>query len=212
MRAPLRQTLVGGEFGEVGGRDLGVWLWFAHQEDREGGGYGNNEEEFVVVGVGDDLGLGVDHGFEDGGAARGAWIEKMGHRAAGLQGAGEGGDVAGEDGVLGLGGVVQHGGGEGDADGAADVADEVDAVSYTHLHNGAWLVCLAALTLTAEFDTAGLGFECDVINLSGGSVTIGAGITVGNSATVLAAGGVARLRGLPGLSGGVVFWSGSSGG
>jgi len=88
--------------------------------------------------------------------------------------------------------------------GAAGGAEIIELTTDTALtrtaHNGAWLVCLAALTLTAEFDTAGLGFECDVINLSGGSVTIGAGITVGNSATVLAAGGVARLRGLPGLS------------
>ncbi len=75
-------------------------------------------------------------------------------------------------------------------------------------HDGAVLVCLAPLTLSANFATAGLGFECDIVNLSSGNVVMGSGITVGNGAPVLVPGGEARVRGLPGVAGGVVFWAG----
>jgi hypothetical protein len=75
-------------------------------------------------------------------------------------------------------------------------------------HNGAVLVCLAPLTLTAAIALCGIGFECEVVNLSTGNVVMGAGIMVGNGAPILVPGGSATLRGLPGLSGAIVFWPG----
>jgi len=78
------------------------------------------------------------------------------------------------------------------------------------VHNGRVLVCSQAVTLTPIFTNMGSGFECDVINLSAGDVTLAPGIITSSGATTLLPGQSASLRGLT-YSGGNVIYASISG-
>ena len=73
------------------------------------------------------------------------------------------------------------------------------------VHNGRLLVCSQPLSLSTVFTNMGSGFYCQVLNLSGGSVGLGAGIVTSNGATALAPGQYATLQGLTYSGGSVVF-------
>ncbi len=120
------RSLVHGGVGGWGGGGLAGAFGAAHQQQAGGGGDGGDEQEFIVVDIADDLRLGIDHLVEQGSAGRVAGGEHFGDGAAGLQGAGERGDVLGEDGVLDMGLAVEEGRGDGDPDRAADVADQAE--------------------------------------------------------------------------------------
>jgi len=59
-------------------------------------------------------------------------------------------------------------------------------------HNNALLICSQAVTITPT-GTMGSGFMCDVVNVSGSNVTLGAGITTSNAGNVLPTGESARI-------------------
>ncbi len=73
------------------------------------------------------------------------------------------------------------------------------------VHNNAILVCSAPVMLTPGFINMGSGFHCDVINLSGGSVTFAPGITTSTGNATLATGQAATLSGASYSGGNVVF-------
>jgi hypothetical protein len=76
-------------------------------------------------------------------------------------------------------------------------------------HNDAILVCSLPLTLSANFENMGSGFACEVLNLSGGAVTMGTGITVGSGVTSLPTQMAARLVAVTYSGGDLVFWAGT---
>jgi Fibronectin type III domain len=82
------------------------------------------------------------------------------------------------------------------------------------VHNGRVLVCSQPITLTPAPINMGSGFACDVINVSGGSITFAAGITTSSGAPTLASGQAASLRVATYSAGTIVFASmpGSGGG
>lgn len=59
-------------------------------------------------------------------------------------------------------------------------------------HNNALLVCSKPITLSPS-GTMGSGFACDVVNVSGSDVTLGAGFVTSNAGTVLPTGEHARI-------------------
>ena len=79
------------------------------------------------------------------------------------------------------------------------------------VHNGSVLICSQAVVLSPAFINMGSGFTCDVINLSGGVVTLGAGISSSTGSATLGPGQWAMLRGAS-YSGGNVIYAGISGG
>jgi hypothetical protein len=80
-----------------------------------------------------------------------------------------------------------------------------DTTLDSSVHNGHLLVCSAAITLTPAFQTMGSGFFCDVLNLSAGEITFGAGIIVSSGQTALGSNQFATLRGVTYSHGKVVF-------
>jgi hypothetical protein len=73
------------------------------------------------------------------------------------------------------------------------------------VHNGRILICSAPVVLTPAFINMGSGFVCDVVNLSGGAVTLGSGIVTSTGGSVLPAGQAARLTGATYSAGNVIF-------
>jgi hypothetical protein len=59
-------------------------------------------------------------------------------------------------------------------------------------HNNRLLICSQGITITPT-GTMGSGFVCDVVNVSGSNVTLGAGITTSNAGNVLPTGESARI-------------------
>lgn len=59
-------------------------------------------------------------------------------------------------------------------------------------HNNRLLICSQGITITPT-GTMGSGFVCDVVNVSGSNVTLGAGITTSNAGNVLPTGKSARI-------------------
>lgn len=80
------------------------------------------------------------------------------------------------------------------------------------VHNGAMLICSQALTLTPAPLNMGSGFNCDVINVSGSDITLGAGIVSSSGTTTLAAGQSAALRAFTYSGGTMVYAEVSSSG
>ena len=77
------------------------------------------------------------------------------------------------------------------------------------VHNGRILVCSQPVTLAPAFVNMGSGFACQVVNLSGGIVTLGAGITTSTGLPSLLPGQYAEIMGLT-YSGGNVIYAGVS--
>ena len=73
------------------------------------------------------------------------------------------------------------------------------------VHNGRTLICSSPLTLTPAFISMGSGFHCEVINLSGGSITFGSGITSSTGINLLPAGQYANLRAATYSAGNIIF-------
>lgn len=73
------------------------------------------------------------------------------------------------------------------------------------VHNGAVLVCSQAVTLSPAFINMGSGFSCDIINLSGGCVTLASGITTSTGSAILPPGQYAMIRGASYTGGSVVY-------
>jgi hypothetical protein len=73
------------------------------------------------------------------------------------------------------------------------------------VHNGRLLVCSASVTLTPAFINMGSGFICDVVNLSGGAVTLGTGIVTSTGSSTLPVGQAARLMAATYSAGNVIF-------
>ena len=74
-------------------------------------------------------------------------------------------------------------------------------------HNGRVLVCSQPVTLTPVFANMGSGFACSVINLSGASVTFGAGIVSSSGGSVLPAGEACTMQGVTYSGGSVIYAS-----
>ncbi|MGE4481999.1 collagen-like protein [Acidocella sp.] len=83
-----------------------------------------------------------------------------------------------------------------------------DTILDATVHNNRLLVASQPLTLTADFENMGSGFVCELINLSAGAVTMGAGIMSGSGGTVLPPGGETKLSGISYSGGSLVWWSG----
>jgi hypothetical protein len=79
------------------------------------------------------------------------------------------------------------------------------------IHNGAILVCSQPITLTPAFPNMGSGFTCSVVNVSGGNVTFGAGVTTSSGVQTLPTSQSAELRAFTCTNGNVVF-AGMAGG
>ena len=79
------------------------------------------------------------------------------------------------------------------------------------VHNGRVLICSTPITLTPAFISMGNGFHCDVINLSGGAVTLGTGIISSSGISFLPAGQYANLRAATYSVGNVIFATVSNG-
>lgn len=79
------------------------------------------------------------------------------------------------------------------------------------VHNGHILICSQPVTLSQAAPNMGSGFYCDVLNLSSGSVTFGAGITTSSGSSSLPSGQSAALR-VASYSGGTVVFATLSGG
>jgi hypothetical protein len=73
------------------------------------------------------------------------------------------------------------------------------------LHNGRVLICSQPITLSPAPLNMGNGFFCDVINLSGGNVILGAGITTSTGSSLLPTGQATALRGVSYSGGNIVF-------
>ncbi|MEJ0016737.1 MAG: fibronectin type III domain-containing protein [Acetobacteraceae bacterium] len=82
------------------------------------------------------------------------------------------------------------------------------------VHNGRILVCTQAVTLAPAPQNMGNGFHCDVLNLSGGTVTFASGIMTSSGSTSLPSGQAASMRVVTYSGGTIVFASlaGSSSG
>lgn len=80
------------------------------------------------------------------------------------------------------------------------------------IHNNAILVCSQAVTINPAFATQGSGFRCTVINLSGGPVMLGAGITASNGAGSIPVGQAAELYAVAYSGGSAVYAEVSGGG
>jgi len=76
------------------------------------------------------------------------------------------------------------------------------------VHNDRLLVASQPITLTANFSNMGSGFNCTLINLSAGSITMGTGISSGSGTTSLPPGGSTSLVGITYSGGSLVWWSG----
>jgi hypothetical protein len=72
-------------------------------------------------------------------------------------------------------------------------------------HNGRLLVCSRAITLAPAFQNMGSGFECRVLNLSAGSVTLGAGIMTSSGSSALAPGQAATIWAIAYSGGNAVY-------
>jgi hypothetical protein len=79
------------------------------------------------------------------------------------------------------------------------------------IHNGAMLVCSQPVTLTPAFPNMDSGFTCSVVNVSGGNVTLAAGIVTSSGSQTLPTGQAAELRAF-GYTGGSVVFAGITGG
>ncbi len=75
------------------------------------------------------------------------------------------------------------------------------------VHNGRFLICSQPVTLMPSAQNMGNGFHCEVLNLSAGNVTLGAGITTSSGTTSLPSGQAATLRVATYSGGTVVFAS-----
>ncbi len=75
------------------------------------------------------------------------------------------------------------------------------------VHNMALLVVSSPITISPNFTTMGSGFQCDLVNLSGGNVTWAAGITTSGGSTTLATGNTARIFAANYSGGNLVFAS-----
>ncbi len=75
------------------------------------------------------------------------------------------------------------------------------------VHNGRLLVCSQSVTLSSVFTNMGSGFSCEVLNLSGGAVIFGSGITTSTGTPILPSGLSASVRGASYSAGNVVFAS-----
>ncbi|MGC9269009.1 collagen-like triple helix repeat-containing protein [Acidiphilium sp.] len=75
-------------------------------------------------------------------------------------------------------------------------------------HNESLLVASQPLTLSANFTNMGSGFNCRLINLSAGVVTMGTGITSGTGGRSLPPGAATEIVGLTYSGGSIVWWSG----
>ena len=73
------------------------------------------------------------------------------------------------------------------------------------VHNGRLLVCSSPLTLTPTFINMGSGFHCEVVNLSSGTVTLGAGIVTSTGGTTLPSGQSTNLRAFTYSAGNTIF-------
>ncbi len=73
------------------------------------------------------------------------------------------------------------------------------------VHNGRLLICSAPITLTPAFINIGSGFHCEVINLSGGNVTLGTGIVTSSGSSTLSAGQSAHVRAATYSFGNIIF-------
>ncbi|MEJ0020745.1 MAG: fibronectin type III domain-containing protein [Acetobacteraceae bacterium] len=73
------------------------------------------------------------------------------------------------------------------------------------IHNGSILVCSQPVTLTPAFINMGSGFTCSVVNVSGGNVIFGAGVTTSSGSQTLPTGQAAELRAFTYTGGNVVF-------
>lgn len=80
------------------------------------------------------------------------------------------------------------------------------------VHNGRILVCSQPLTLTPLVANMGSGFQCEIVNLSSGSVSIAQPITSSSGASTLSPGQAATLRCLTYSGGTVAFASMGDGG
>lgn len=76
------------------------------------------------------------------------------------------------------------------------------------VHNNKLLVASAPLTLSANFENMGSGFNCTLINLSAGTVTMGTGISSGSGGVMLPPGAQTSLLGISYSGGSLVWWSG----
>ena len=74
------------------------------------------------------------------------------------------------------------------------------------VHNNRVLVCSQAVTLTPLAVNMGNGFQCDIVNLSSGAVTLAGSIISSSGSSVLMPGQAATLRCLT-YSGGTVFYA-----
>jgi hypothetical protein len=72
-------------------------------------------------------------------------------------------------------------------------------------HNGRLLVCSRPVTLAPAFQNMGSGFECRVVNLSAGSVTLGAGIMTSSGSYALAPGQAATIWAIAYSGGNAVY-------
>jgi hypothetical protein len=72
-------------------------------------------------------------------------------------------------------------------------------------HNGRLLVCSQPVTLAPAFQNMGSGFECRVVNLSAGSVTLGAGIMTSSGSSALTSGQAATIWALAYSGGSAVY-------
>jgi hypothetical protein len=78
------------------------------------------------------------------------------------------------------------------------------------IHNNGLLIVSQAVTITA-LGTMGSGFVCDIVNVSGGNITFGPGITTSNAGTTLPTGESARVMSAVYSGGTLVFAALSSG-
>lgn len=83
----------------------------------------------------------------------------------------------------------------------------VDTTLDGTVHNGRLLVCSQPITLTPAFLNMGDGFACEVLNLSSGAVTFGAGIISSTGQATLATSQAALIRGISYSVGNIVFAS-----
>lgn len=74
------------------------------------------------------------------------------------------------------------------------------------VHNGRVLVCSQPVTLTPIVANLGSGFQCEVLNLSAGSVVLAGVVVYSNGAAALAAGQAATIRCIT-YSGGTILYA-----
>lgn len=80
-----------------------------------------------------------------------------------------------------------------------------DTALDTTVHNGRILVCSQPLSLQAVAANMGSGFVCDVLNMSGGAVTLGGGIITSSGSALLPPSQAATIRCVTYSSGTVVY-------